>query len=124
MPITLPSKQKIFDFLKYSKENRDKLNFYIGACNFDLYYGPRHSDEDDKYPWKGFTDGLKQIKSLIDDDIHKTFYYDNDCGEILNKLPEGETDEETGEYIPPFLEEIFELDIKDIVFGKELALYI
>jgi hypothetical protein len=124
MSINLPSRQEIFNYLRYPKKDQDKLNFYIDACNTDLYYGPRESSDEDQYIWKGFKDGIKQIQGIIDDDIDKTLYYDNDSGEILDKLPEGEIDKETGEYIEPFLEEIYELDIKNLVFGKELKSYI
>lgn len=128
MPTTLklPTKSDILNHLGYSNATQDKLLFYIGNCNFDLYFGPHDDGDEDgvEYKWVDFVDGIKKIKEIVSDDINKTLYFDNDCGQILDKLPEGEYDESTGEFIEPYLESIYELDVKEVLFGKELSGYI
>lgn len=121
MKITF-SKDKLLNFLKISEENQIKLNFYISACNWDLYYGPRPSIKDDLYIWRGYVNGVKEIQNIVGDSIYETIYYDNDCGEYIDKLPEGEIVD--GEYIEPFFGEIYEVDIKEILFGSKLKNYI
>ncbi len=119
MPKLSIDRDELIAFLKLD-EHKDELLFYIGACNADLYHGPRDSYEDDLFTWNGFSSGTARIRELLSD-VSGTCYYDNDCGEFLSKLPEGE--EIDGEWQEPFLDEIYEVDVVKELCGRELAGY-
>lgn len=105
----------------------------INWLNSDLYYGPYAAgttDEEDNpdatYP--GFTSAIDELRDIIDAaGGFQDMWYDNDSGQLMESEPEGYTDEETGEFIEPFLEETYLLEGRDVakyVLGKELVSYV
>ncbi len=113
-------RDELIAFLKLD-EHKDELLWYIGNSSYDLIFGPVYLEEEDKtFPWKGFGHGVTRIKQLLSD-VPDTIYFDNDCGEFLSKLPEGEMID--GEWQEPFLDEIYEVDVIKKLCGAELAGY-
>ena len=114
-------REKLIDFLGLQK-HKDELLWYIGNASYDLIYGPVYLEEEDQtFPWKGFSHGLARIKGLLTDAPSQVFY-DNDAGEFLSNLPEGEMID--GEWQEPDCSEIYELNTLEVLAGKELASYI
>jgi len=104
--------------------------FYICACVNDLYFGPRSPNEDDPFPWRGFSYDLNRCEKVwqrIQKDIPSAFYWDMDCEALLDEEPMGMTDDITGEYYAPICENYWKVDSDDVkreIFGEELAEYL
>lgn len=94
-------------FEQYLKPCDEDLKRLIRQANFDLYFGCYEED----YP--GFKSAIEEIRQFADY-LPSELYYDSNCGCLLDKLPEPEFDEELGEYIKPYLDDIYELDFKSI----------
>ncbi len=101
-------KDKLYSFLGLN-DVKEELQFLIGCGCADLMHGPlSHTEPEEKFQYKGFTSACKRIKELLAD-VPCEIYYDNDCGEFLNSLPEGELDEDD-KWQEPFLEEIYTIE--------------
>lgn len=65
----------------------------------------------------------KTLKGFLDD-LPSESYYNTFGGEFSEKEPEGEQEEETGDYIEPNWDDWYKLDHRDLVeilFGKTIA---
>jgi hypothetical protein len=109
--------------LKYFDTLPERIRRLINTATFDLYYGPIDENPDgDDFRYPGFSLAVDEIVKHLD--LPSVLYWEGDCEELLESCPEGYTEEETGEYVEPYLENTFELDaktIKQAVLGKELA---
>lgn len=97
----------------------------INLCNFDLYFGPIGPYCDDGRRWPGFSKALEIIARHVDD-VGPT-YWESGCDYLSDHEPEGYTDEETGEYIPPYLDDTYQISrthALEILLGKELVKYL
>lgn len=111
----------------------DNIRWYANAANFDLYYGPRPNCDDDEYPYINFSNATRVLSEWAEENLSE-IWVDTNCDEIFTKEPEGEVDEfedKEGnvrhEWIEPCWEDIRHysyLEVKKIVFGKELGCYI
>ena len=103
----------------------EEIRFYINGANYDLYYGPRESFDDDKFPWHGFIDATKRIRAWYEGKEISTLFWDTQAEELIKNMPE--TEEINGEIYEPCFEDYYEFDHQDIkktIFGTELAQYI
>lgn len=115
------------DILEHFPIPDDILKLAIRA-NVDLYTGPlyingegeacSHLDEGAKA--FDFTDACARVSDWCGDNL-STIYYDSDCGEVMEKEPEGEFDEEDNWLDASPYYEVDSSDIKRILFGRELA---
>ena len=104
----------------------EDVNFYANAANFDLYYGPRESFEDDPVPWQGFQHATKIVRDWVENNVHDV-YVDTDSDEVSDREPEPWQDEETGDTFEPDLSTWRHYDeraVKRMLFGRELASYV
>jgi hypothetical protein len=96
----------------------------------DLWHGPlasREAADDDGEPWPGFSAAVAQLSEWADDNLPSTVWYDEDCGSLSTSEPEGSEDEETGEWIEPYLETTYLVERSEIlaaVFPRQLAGYL
>ena len=91
-------------------------------ANYDLYAGP--VCDDPEYP--GFCAATDEMAKWFAQQPQQV-WVDTDCGEVLDREPEGYEDEETGEWVDPDWEFFTYFDVKDVkrvLFGRELASYI
>lgn len=107
----------------------------IALANDGLYNGPIGSFEEVD-GWPGFSAAIRAISDAIDDVWPGSLYFDEDCGCLMEREPEGEwNSDETGEpcdsdddgasfYEPmPY----YEIECKDFyraIVGRELASYL
>ncbi len=102
------------------------IKFYFNAANNDLYNGPRNSYEDDPFPYQGFIHAVKIVRDWADSELPSEIWVDMDCGQVIEEIPEWETDE-NGEPIEVYQENVYHFesgDIRRAIFGKELASYL
>ena len=96
----------------------------VGLATWDLYNGPIVGHDDDGKPWPGFETATQRIADALD--VH-TVYMDMDSETLSDTLDEGHEDEETGEWVEPETEDVYEVDqsnVVSILVGKELAEYV
>jgi len=121
------------------------------ACRYDLLYGPTWSliPGDDVTRYKDdclstLRDDLelqdkRQDGDVIEetycgkvgdalrdfiDDLPGTLYVDCDCGQAYESEPEAYVDDETGEYVEPYLDNTYRLERREIIealFGETIA---
>lgn len=89
----------------------------------DLMYGPYGAQNIEGCDYPGFDKALDALQSWCDQNVFEV-WADGDF--LYTSEPEGYEDE-TGEYIEPFWEEIYHYERKDVIvalFGKEVAEYL
>jgi hypothetical protein len=98
----------------------------------DLYEGPLYFDDEGdltscfdphmSHPFD-FAQAVMELSDWVGDNI-STMYYDPHSGDLMEKEPQGEEDED-GNWIDPYpYYEIHTTDIVKILFGRELAAHI
>lgn len=103
----------------------------ISLLTSDLYSGPLYFDRDgNECPCFDFENGARQydfcqaaknVMNYLREEVSDTAYIDMNTEELLEKEPEGWEDEETGEWIEPFWEEIYLVDdVYKSLLGGEL----
>lgn len=120
-----------------------RVKALIAAANYNLYYGPSriyiwkgeedppngefslegdYEEEPVGYEALGFESMCRELKTFFNDsDLETTYYYEPDSGCVMESEPQGEEDEETGEWIEP--ETYYSVSLKDALLGK-LAEYV
>lgn len=117
------------------------------AIRYDLMHGPSYSaipsEGMEKFTidhYATFADDLADIEGATIEETYvgqvaetlRTFieslpselWYDDDCECLMDSEPEGEQDEETGEWIEPYMDQTYYVGKEDIVqalFGKTIA---
>lgn len=128
-------KEIVLEYLKEKNllltEEQEKIK---RVATYDLYFGPivsTDADIDDLLAtegteYRGFEWACEQLRSTYEA-LPSELYVDDECDFVSEKEPEGYLDEETGEWIEPYLESTYLLtarDIREMVFGKELSQYL
>lgn len=103
----------------------ERVRRLITCANFDLYFGPYgvYEPDNDGFVYPGFVTASKEISEAISD-LPSEVWVDVDCEQIYESEPQGYEDDETGEYIEPYLENTWYFNhgaIKRALLGKELA---
>ncbi len=93
---------------------------------WDLVYGPIGEYNgagvrvaNDGEPWIGFVEASRIVADAVRDVGDLWVDVDWDC--VMTREPEGFNDEETGEYVEPFWESIYQYSRKDVLraaFGE------
>lgn len=135
--------------IKNAIEVPDYIHACANACRYDLLYGPsfvripqgdvtKFTDDDlatfyddaadESEPGdvieETYTGKVAAALSEFLDDLPHEAWVDTDCECFMTSEPEGETDEETGKYLEPYMESTYVLDHTDIVealFGHTIA---
>ena len=100
-----------------------RIKKLAGAAHWDLMYGP-HSRADfraEGIRWPGYMQACERIQDWIDSKMPRDLWLDTQSDDVQASEPEGWTDEETGEYVEPFLEDFVHFDahaITRVVFGE------
>lgn len=98
----------------------------------DLYCGPTYLDEDDQevscfdpsyVKAFDFTGACNTVSDWCGDNLSH-MYYDADCGQLMDREPEWEEDEDGHMIEPAPYYEVAPADIKVALFGRELAKYL
>lgn len=102
----------------------DRTRTLVRLANADLHFGPVHNglDESELALWEGFEKATIEISAALHDLSDLWVEGDN----VAPSEPEGYTDEETGEWVAPFLEDTYHFEYRDVLratFG-ELADYL
>ena len=87
-----------------------------GAAMFDLYHGPSGNEYPEGHDYSSAVRALEEWWQGVGGDV----YYDSQSGQVVDSLPQGEEDPETGEWEEPWLEDYYELNRRDAaraVFG-------
>jgi hypothetical protein len=98
-------------------------------ATLDLYFGPyTTANLDDEWERKNYTfqTALESIRNWADTNLQDC-WIDVDCGAVMDREPEGYLDEETGEYVEPYLDQTYYLTAKELLaflFNKTLVEYI
>ena len=109
----------------FEKDIPERIRRLSNIASYDLYFGPFPPDKEFEgdFDWPGFEKAIDEIKPWIESNIPSDLWVDIDCDYIMEKEPDGYLDDETGEYIEPFLE-YYHLDsfkeIASYIFNKEL----
>jgi len=103
----------------------------IGLLNSDLYFGPLYFGSDgeecvcfdfeaEPTPFD-FVVVAREVMEHLRDEVPSEVYVDMNVEEVLSSEPEGWEDEDTGEWIEPFWEEIYHVDdVYKSLLGREL----
>lgn len=103
----------------------------ISLLNSDLYFGPLYFDEDGEQcacfdfeakpkPFN-FSAAAREVMDYLREEVPSEVYIDMDSEELLESEPEGFEDEDTGEWIEPYWEEIYQVeDVYSTLLGREL----
>ncbi len=103
----------------------------ISLLTSDLYSGPLYFDRDGNecscFDFESgarqydFCQAAKNVMNYLRKEVSDTVYIDMNVEELLEREPEGWEDEETGEWIEPFWEEIYLVDdVYKSLLGGEL----
>ena len=102
-----------------------KVQGLINLAAWDLWNGPISGDDEDAEDYPGFSSACDAIREALED--VQTVYVDMQFESLSDALDEGYEDDETGEWIEPYLEDTYEVDrdaVLSILVGKELAEYV
>ncbi len=98
----------------------------------DIYGGPTYLDQDGEevsmfdpsydHPFD-FTGACNTISDWCGDNVSH-MYYDADCGQLMDHEPQWEEDEDGNMIEPAPYYEVAPVDIKQALFGRELAHHI
>ena len=95
---------------------------------WDLWHGPIANDgeqgPDDGHPWPGFSEACKQVSAALD--TLGDLWVDTDSDSISDSEPEGYTDDDTGEFVEPYLDSTYHFTRKEALHATflELAEYL
>lgn len=101
----------------------------ISLLNSDLYFGPLYFDEegeqcahmDQGATQFNFSQAGREVMDYLREEVPSEVYIDVNSEELLENEPEGFEDEETGEWVDPFWEEIYQVDdVYATLLGREL----
>lgn len=93
---------------------------------YSLYFGPLEPGypEDPDFYYPGYCKALDTVKEWIEHNLPSEVWINLDCDYVSTSEPEGYYDDETGEYIEPYLENTYHLDnwrdIAKLLFNTEL----
>jgi hypothetical protein len=95
----------------------DETKRLVHLAAWDLYWGPvacspeAHNGPDDGKPWPGFSAACERIKEALDglDDL----WVEGD--NVMTREPEGYTDNDTGEWVEPYLEETYRFPRREVL---------
>ena len=99
-----------------------RLRKLATAAHWDLMFGP-HSRADfraEGIRWPGYGEACARLQDWIDSKMPRDLWLDTQADDVLTSEPDGWTDDETGEYVEPFLEDFVHYEareIKRVVFG-------
>jgi hypothetical protein len=103
-------------------------------ANNDLYNGPTYLDGDGNVVSMfddvetgitafDFVGACARVSDWCGDNLNRV-YYDQECGEVMDREPEGEQDELGDWYEPAPYYEVDSTEVKRLLFGRELASHI
>lgn len=101
---------------EYGREYLKAQKAGIGA-SWNIYTGPGYH----RLSEKQYFAQLNRVREFRDSRIPSVLYVDLDCDYVSSSAPEGYEDEETGEYIEPYVENTYQLTKRDItkcLFGE------
>jgi len=112
----------------------EEIQKLANMANNDLYNGPTYLDGDGNVVSMfddvetgitafDFVGACATVADWCGDNLNRV-YYDAECGEVMEKEPEGDEDEEGNWIEPGPYYEVDSTEVKRLLFGRELASHI
>lgn len=94
-----------------------RIKKLVSGARTDLYGGPYSKTDMRAFGvsrWPGYSKAIDEISDWASDHVSE-LWVDTGAGFVMDSEPEGFTDEDTGEYVEPFWEEIAHFDRRDVM---------